>query len=121
MLKLEKVMPKYFLHLWDGDLFEEDDEGTDLSDPAAALDEALRFAQEIRGDLATPDRALVQVADETGSPLWLLQFSAMAGGATRRISHDGRRRVRRRPGEGRGREGWTTRKSCSGWEQLSDD
>jgi uncharacterized protein DUF6894 len=91
MFKLEKVMPRYFLHLWDGDLFEEDDEGTDLPDRAAAREEALRFAQEIRGDLATPERALVQVADETGSTLWLLQFGGMAGGATRRIGHDGGR------------------------------
>jgi hypothetical protein len=91
MFKLEKAMPRYFLHLWDGDLFEEDDEGTDLPDHAAALDEALSFAQEIGGDLATPDRALVQVADETGSTLWLLQFSGTASGATRRISHDGGR------------------------------
>jgi hypothetical protein len=84
-------MPKYFLHLWDGDLFEEDDEGTDLPDRAAAREEALRFAQEIRGDLATPDRALVEVADERGLTLWMLQFSGMAGGATRRIGHDGGR------------------------------
>jgi hypothetical protein len=91
MFKLEKVMPKYFLHLWDGDLFEEDDEGTDLPDRAAAREEAVRFAQEIRGDLATPDRALVEVEDERGSTLWLLQFCAMAGGATRRTSHDGGR------------------------------
>jgi hypothetical protein len=86
MFKLEKAMPKYFLHLWDGDLFEEDDEGTDLPDRAAAREEALRFAQEIRGDLATPDRALVEVEDESGSTVWLLQFGGMAGGATRRIA-----------------------------------
>jgi hypothetical protein len=29
-------MPRYFLHLWDGDLFEEDEEGTDLPDGARA-------------------------------------------------------------------------------------
>ena len=75
-------MPKYFLHLWDGDLLEEDDEGTDLPDRAAAREEALRFAQEIRGDLATPDRALVEVEDERGSTVCLLQFGGMAGGAT---------------------------------------
>src|SRR5688500_9205474 len=81
MFKLEKVMPRYFLHLWDGDLFEEDDEGTDLPDGAAAREEALRFVQEIGGDLAAPDRALVQVADERGSTVWLLQLSGMASDA----------------------------------------
>jgi hypothetical protein len=91
MFKREKVMPRYFLHLWDGDLFEKDEEGTDLPDRVAAREEALRFAQEIRGDLATPDRALVEVEDERGSTVWLLQFCGMAGGATRGIGHDGGR------------------------------
>jgi hypothetical protein len=70
-------MPRYYLHLWDGDLFEEDQEGTDLPNLAAARDEALRFAREISGDLQAPDRALVQVADERGSTLWTLQLSRM--------------------------------------------
>jgi hypothetical protein len=80
-------MPKYYLHLWDGDLFEEDDEGTDLPDLAAAREEALRFAQEIRGDLETPERALVQVADERGSTVWMLQLARTPEGATQRVSH----------------------------------
>lgn len=79
-------MPRYFLHLWDGDLFEEDDEGTDLPDRAAALDEAVKFAEEIKGDVTSPDRALVQVADEQGSTLWMIQLSRM-GGIIRRITH----------------------------------
>jgi len=70
-------MPRYYLHLWDGDLFEEDQEGTDLPNLAAAREEALRFAREISGDLNAPDRALVQVADEGGSTLWMLQLSRM--------------------------------------------
>ena len=49
----------------------------------------MKFAQEIRGDLATPDRALLEVEDERGSTVWLLQFCAMAGGTTRRIGRDG--------------------------------
>jgi hypothetical protein len=79
-------MPRYFLHLWDGDLFEEDEEGTDLPDGAAALDEAVKFAQEIKGDVTSPDRALVQVADERGSTLWMVHLSRM-GGIIRRITH----------------------------------
>jgi hypothetical protein len=79
-------MPRYFLHLWDGDLFEEDEEGTDLPDLAAALDEAVKFAEEIKGDLGSPDRALVQVADEQGSTLSMIQLSRM-GGTIRRTSH----------------------------------
>jgi hypothetical protein len=79
-------MPRFFLHLWDGDLFEEYEEGTDLPDRAAALDEAIKFAQEIKGDVASPDRALVQVADEEGSTLWMVQLSRLRG-TIRRIIH----------------------------------
>ena len=61
------TMPKYYLHLWDGDLFEADQEGTDLPDLASAREEALRFANEIRCDLEAPDRALIQIADAAGS------------------------------------------------------
>jgi hypothetical protein len=72
--------------LWDGDLFEEDQEGTDLPDLATARDEALKFAQEFSGDLKAPDQALVAVADEQGSTLWTIQLSRM-GGTIRSISH----------------------------------
>jgi hypothetical protein len=83
----EPAMPRYFLHLWDGDLFEEDREGTDLPDLAAARAEALRFALEISRDLEAPDQALVQVADEKGSTLWTLELSRTPGAITRRIGH----------------------------------
>jgi hypothetical protein len=80
------AMPKYYLHLWDGDLFEEDQEGTDLPNLAAAREEALRFARAITSDLEAPDRALVQVSDEQGSTLWMLEFTRHPGGATRRLN-----------------------------------
>jgi hypothetical protein len=79
-------MPKYYLHLWDGDLFEEDQEGTNLLDLAAAREEALRFARAITSDLEAPDRALVQVSDEQGSTLWMLEFTRHPGGVTRRLN-----------------------------------
>ena len=79
-------MPRYYLHLWDGDLYEEDEEGTDLPNLAAARDEALKFAQEIRSDLEAPERALVQVADERGSTVWMVRLSGMTGGITQRTS-----------------------------------
>jgi hypothetical protein len=84
MFKLEKGDAEVLPASLDRDLFEENDQGTDLPDRAAAREEALRFAQEIRSDLATPDRALVEVEDERGSTVWLLQFCAMVGGLTRR-------------------------------------
>jgi len=59
-------LPKYFLHLWDGDAFEVDDEGVDLPDLASARDEAQRFAAEIRCDLESPDNARIEIAGEDG-------------------------------------------------------
>src|SRR3712207_5987824 len=81
------LMPKYYLHLWDGDLLDEDREGIDLPNLAAARDEAMKFAQQIGCDLEAPDRALVEVADEEGSTLWMIQLCRDAGAATRRITH----------------------------------
>jgi hypothetical protein len=63
-------MPRYFLHLWDGDLFEEDEEGTDLPDLAAARNEGLKFAQEIWSDLTAPDQAVVEVTEPNGLVVW---------------------------------------------------
>src|SRR3712207_8299624 len=37
------AMPRYFLHLWDGDQFEEDQEGAELPDLASARLEALQL------------------------------------------------------------------------------
>ena len=66
---------------------DEDREGTDLPNLAAARDEAMKFAQQISCDLEAPDRALVEVADERGSTLWIIQLSRDAEAATRRITH----------------------------------
>src|SRR3712207_2604714 len=81
------AMPRYFLHLWDGDQFEEDQEGAELPDLASARLEALQFAREIVRDLQTPDRALVQVADESGSTLWIVMLSRGFGGTLERMRH----------------------------------
>ena len=74
-------MPRYFLHLWDGSVFEEDHEGTDLPNLAAARNEALKFARQISGELEAPDRALVEVADEGGATLWMVQLSSAGRGS----------------------------------------
>jgi hypothetical protein len=60
-------MPRYYLNLWDGDLFEEDQEGTELPDVAAARAEALRFASENVSELQTPERVRIEIASEAGS------------------------------------------------------
>jgi hypothetical protein len=59
-------LPRYYLHLWDGDALEEDDEGVELPDLASAREEAQRFAAEIGCDLAAPEAARVEIADEDG-------------------------------------------------------
>ena len=74
-------MPRYYLNLWHGDLFEVDQESTELPDVAAARVEALRFASEIMSELQTPERARIEIANEDGSPrssfsLALLEFRA---------------------------------------------
>jgi len=61
---------RYYLHLWDGGLFEQDHEGTDLPDRAAARDEGLKFALEIWCDLNAPDQAVVEVTDTDGLVVW---------------------------------------------------
>jgi hypothetical protein len=76
-------LPRYFLHLWDGGIFEEDHEGTDLPSLAAAREEAVKFAHQISGEPDTPERALVEVADERGSTLWRVQLSSARGGRNR--------------------------------------
>ena len=71
-------MPRYFLHLWDGDLFEEDEEGTDLPDLAAARNEGLKFAQEIWSNLNAPDYAVVEVTDPNGFVVWRITAADVA-------------------------------------------
>ena len=71
-------MPKYYLHLWDGDLFEEDQEGTELPDVAAARVEALRFASEIVSELKTAERTRIEIANEDGSVLCMIAITTIA-------------------------------------------
>jgi hypothetical protein len=76
------AMPRYFLHLWDGGVLKKDQEGTELPSLAAARDEALQFARQINAELDAPERALVEVADERGSTLWMVQLSGARCGGT---------------------------------------
>jgi hypothetical protein len=62
-------MPRYFFHLIDEDLVEEDDLGQELPDVAAALVEAHRSAREIRLDVNEPGSAFVRVVDATGTDI----------------------------------------------------
>jgi predicted regulator of Ras-like GTPase activity (Roadblock/LC7/MglB family) len=71
-------MSRYYLNLWDGDLFEEDQEGTELPDVAAARAEALRFASEIVSELQTPERVRIEIANEDGSVLCMVAITTMA-------------------------------------------
>ncbi len=69
---------KYYLHLWDDGLFEQDHEGTDLSNPAAARNEGLKFAQEIWSNLNAPDYAVVEVTDPNGFVVWRITAADVA-------------------------------------------
>jgi hypothetical protein len=69
------LRPRYYLNLWDGDLFEVDQKGTELPDVAAARAEALRFASEIMSELQTPERARIEMANEDGSVLWRIAIT----------------------------------------------
>jgi hypothetical protein len=60
-------MPKYYFHLIDGEHLEEDLEGAEFPDPAAAYEEARKFVAEIRSDLNDPERAVVEITDDGGS------------------------------------------------------
>jgi hypothetical protein len=80
-------MPKYYLHLWDGDLFEQDEEGTELPDVAAARAEALRFASEIMPELQKPGRTRIEVADENGSVLCVIAITLIEPASQLRDHH----------------------------------
>jgi predicted regulator of Ras-like GTPase activity (Roadblock/LC7/MglB family) len=71
-------MQRYYLHLWDGDLFEKDQEGTELPDVAAARAEALRFASEIMSELQSPERMRIEIAGQDGSVLCRIAITLIA-------------------------------------------
>jgi hypothetical protein len=72
------LRPRYYLNLWDGDLFEVDQEGTELPDVAAARAEALRVASEIMSELQTLERARIEIANEDGSAFWMIAITTIA-------------------------------------------
>jgi predicted regulator of Ras-like GTPase activity (Roadblock/LC7/MglB family) len=80
-------MPRYYLNLWDGDLFEEDQEGTELPDVAAARAEALRFASEIMSELQNPERTRIEIASEDGSVLCSIAITMTAAANQVRDRH----------------------------------
>jgi hypothetical protein len=69
-------MPKYYFHLIDGEHFEEDSEGAEFPDPAAAYEEARKFVAEIRSDLDDPERAVVEITDGSGALVAVVPVSA---------------------------------------------
>ena len=81
------MRPRYYLNLWDGDLFEEDQEGTELPDVAAARVEALRFASEIISELQTPEHTRIEIASEDGSVLCRIAISMTAPASQLRDQH----------------------------------
>jgi hypothetical protein len=74
-------MPRYFFHVHDGASFP-DLEGTELPDLAAARREAVLSSAQLLTD--NPDQFWdgeawsMQVTDESGATLFVLQFAAMA-------------------------------------------
>lgn len=72
-------MAKFYFHLMDGEHIETDDVGAELPDLAAACDEARKFIEEIRSDLEQPDRAFVQIVDESGTIVCIITVKARRG------------------------------------------
>jgi Domain of unknown function (DUF6894) len=69
---------KYYLHIRDRGLFEQDHEGTDLPNLAAARSEGLKFAQEIWSNLTAPDQAVVEITDSNGLVVWRITAAEIA-------------------------------------------
>ena len=71
-------MPRFFFHLTDGDLVEEDDVGQEFPDVASAMAEAHQFAHEIRSDVEHPGRAFVRVVDASGNEVGVVLIRSQA-------------------------------------------
>jgi hypothetical protein len=73
-------MPLYYFHIRYGHEVEEDPEGTELPNPAAAQAEAVRMARELSGEMAELGRdAVIEVADGVGQTVLLVPLSAGTG------------------------------------------
>ena len=74
-------MPRWYLHVHDGDKAILDPEGSELPSLAAAREEALIAARELLVDGLRSGRDRLywrfEIADETGAPILMVPFSEM--------------------------------------------
>jgi hypothetical protein len=80
----EAVIPRYFLHYWDGEGLDEDHRGMDLADLDAAHLEALRLVRKLRqlwSDLPLDVRNVLafEIADGSGQTVLKVPFSEGEG------------------------------------------
>jgi hypothetical protein len=71
------LMPRYFFHTYDGDIWIHDIEGEEFSDLGAAVQEAANVARDLLKDPERTNDAdfRIEVADENGTVLHVLRFS----------------------------------------------
>ncbi len=77
-------MPRYYLHVRDGDVLITDNEGVELPDLAAAFEEARasvrEFAIEALKQRRAVDRIAIELHDGQGNLLGVIAFSDVSGG-----------------------------------------
>ena len=92
-------MPRYFFHVFDGQKFDLDEEGTVLAD----LEEARRLSMITAGDmlqdavrqLGVGDQWTMRVTDEIGRPVCCFNFSSSVDLTSHEADRDWRRLLRR--------------------------
>lgn len=74
-------MPRFYLHIRDGNELIEDDNGVDLPDENAAREEALASAREILADLIRAGKLLdgqqFEIVNEVGQMIAMIPFKAV--------------------------------------------
>ncbi len=72
-------MPRYYFHIRKGEVFVEDQGGTEVSEAESLEEEAVEAARDLLadGDLQGLDRRewVYEIADETGATVLILPFS----------------------------------------------
>jgi hypothetical protein len=76
-------MPRYYLHITDGDEVLENPKGLDLPGPAAARDEALLLARELKDGRLMPERKwdgwFVSIVDQHGREIERIPIDVVTG------------------------------------------
>ena len=76
-------MPRYFFNIRDGYDVDEDEEGVELPDIAAARAEALATVEELRDELKDVGNIELEITDESGRRLLTVPFFRGGGGRRR--------------------------------------